>query len=510
MQRNNPEPGRSDPASPFAALLGRSAAAKEPQAAPPKDGNRGTNGKPPHEHAGEAAAGQGQETATNANVAVPADAAIEPMPAADVRVDVNTGQTTPIELPKAEAWPSAKPDAAIQIPAEVTAAASTVIAAPAVPQQPASAAMVPGIANNAAAQLEAPTPTDSAALSVVGKQGEAKSAEKSVHPQRLPNTEVEHGAKAKAEAGATATAGGSSMPAIGAPELASENGEPAAGHDPAPHLLRFAGATLHRHAGGTPATDPGAKPFADAGAQPPADAAAKPITHAQTSDPNATPSEADTGKPVKPDPAVRPQRSSAAANASDVEPRGSNGVRGPENALQTPGLTAHASQTAIMQVTAAATNGGHLQLTPLSPAAADAVPVPLAALAVEIAAGAHTGKHRFEIRLDPPELGRIEVRLDLDRDGHVTSRITVERVDTLDLLRRDSAQLERALQQAGLKTSDNALQFSLHQHAFARNENASENGTRLMLSDDDPAPLEAARHGYGRLLGLGGGLDIRV
>jgi flagellar hook-length control protein FliK len=333
-----------------------------------------------------------------------------------------------------------------------------------------------------------------------------------VHPQRLPNTEVEHGAKAKAEAGAKATAGGSSMPAIGAPELASANGEPEAGHDPVPHLLRFAGATLHRDAGGTPATDPGAKPFADAGAQPSTDAAAKPITHAQTcSDPNAPPPEgADTGKPVKPDPAVRPQRSSTAANASDVEPRGSNGVRGPENALQTPGLTAHASQTAVMQVTAAATHGGHLQPTPLSPAAADAVPVPLAALAVEIAAGAHTGKHRFEIRLDPPELGRIEVRLDLDRDGHVTSRITVERVETLDLLRRDSAQLERALQQAGLKTSDNALQFSLHQHAFARNENASENGTRLMLSDDDPAPLEAARHGYGRLLGLGGGLDIRV
>jgi flagellar hook-length control protein FliK len=71
------------------------------------------------------------------------------------------------------------------------------------------------------------------------------------------------------------------------------------------------------------------------------------------------------------------------------------------------------------------------------------------------------GKNRFEIRLDPPELGRIEVRLDVDRDGNVTSRLTVERVETLDLLRRDAAGLERALQDGGLKTTDNGLQFSL-------------------------------------------------
>ena len=44
-------------------------------------------------------------------------------------------------------------------------------------------------------------------------------------------------------------------------------------------------------------------------------------------------------------------------------------------------------------------------------------PVPLSAVGVEIAARASEGKHRFEIRLDPPELGRIEVRLDVRHDG---------------------------------------------------------------------------------------------
>ena len=58
------------------------------------------------------------------------------------------------------------------------------------------------------------------------------------------------------------------------------------------------------------------------------------------------------------------------------------------------------------------------------------------------------GKNRFEIRLDPPELGRIEIRIDVDHDGNVTSRLTVDRADTYDPLRRDAAGLERALQDA--------------------------------------------------------------
>ena len=144
------------------------------------------------------------------------------------------------------------------------------------------------------------------------------------------------------------------------------------------------------------------------------------------------------------------------------------------------------------------------------PAPAQAIAVPLAGLAVEIATQAQAGRHRFEIRLDPPELGRIDVRLDIDRDGNVTSRLVADRVETLDLLKRDAAELQRALQQAGLKTSDHALEFSLRQQGFARDEAGPQNVTPLVVPEDDPAPLEAMRQGYGRLLGLGGGLDIRV
>jgi flagellar hook-length control protein FliK len=139
--------------------------------------------------------------------------------------------------------------------------------------------------------------------------------------------------------------------------------------------------------------------------------------------------------------------------------------------------------------------------------------VPVAGLAVEIVSRAQEGGKRFDIRLDPPELGRVDVRLDVDDAGKVTSHLVVERSETLDLLRRDQPQLERALQQAGLNT-DGGLQFSLRdQNSAPRDQTPRDNSantSQLIVPDDEAAAAEAARRGYGRLLGRAGGVDIRI
>jgi chemotaxis protein MotD len=144
----------------------------------------------------------------------------------------------------------------------------------------------------------------------------------------------------------------------------------------------------------------------------------------------------------------------------------------------------------------------------------NATPVPIAGLAVAIASQAQAGRNRFEIRLDPPELGRIDVRLDVDRDGRVTSRLVADRPETLDMLRRDAPDLQRALQDAGLKTSDSAMQFSLRDQGFgAQNQdpgNGRANTTQLVVPDADMPTIDAAQASYGRMLRLGGGIDIRV
>ena len=101
------------------------------------------------------------------------------------------------------------------------------------------------------------------------------------------------------------------------------------------------------------------------------------------------------------------------------------------------------------------------------PASPPAPHVPVGALAVHIAHQANNGARRFEIRLDPPELGRIDVRLDVSREGQVMTHLVVERAETLDLLLRDAKQLEKALQDAGLDMSEKGMKFSLKDQGFA-------------------------------------------
>jgi flagellar hook-length control protein FliK len=138
--------------------------------------------------------------------------------------------------------------------------------------------------------------------------------------------------------------------------------------------------------------------------------------------------------------------------------------------------------------------------------------VPLSGLALEIAVSARSGKSRFEIRLDPADLGRIDVRIDVDRSGRVTSHLTVEKPETLSMLRQDAPQLQRALDDAGLKTGNGGLQFSLRDQSSSGQDGneTGRNAQRLVIGDDETIPAAVAGRTYGRVLGSSGGVDIRV
>ena len=149
----------------------------------------------------------------------------------------------------------------------------------------------------------------------------------------------------------------------------------------------------------------------------------------------------------------------------------------------------------------------------LTATAATSVAVPLSGLALEIAASAKNGKSSFEIRLDPAELGRIDVRIDVDRNGQMTSHLTVEKPETLSMLQQDAPQLQRALDNAGFKTGDGGLQFSLRDQSSSGGNSGNEavpNAQRLIITDDDAIPAAVAGRTYGRMPGSGSGVDIRV
>lgn len=149
--------------------------------------------------------------------------------------------------------------------------------------------------------------------------------------------------------------------------------------------------------------------------------------------------------------------------------------------------------------------------------AAESNPVPLTgtALAVEIMSRVREGMRRFDIRLDPPELGRIDVRLDVDRNGHATTRMTVDRQETLDLLQREARGLERALQSAGLKTEQGGLEFSLRYQMQdgtpdPQARHFTEPRSDLIAIDDGGPALAAALQHYALAAQARGGIDISV
>ncbi|MCS6762231.1 MAG: flagellar hook-length control protein FliK [Candidatus Devosia symbiotica] len=58
-------------------------------------------------------------------------------------------------------------------------------------------------------------------------------------------------------------------------------------------------------------------------------------------------------------------------------------------------------------------------------------------LAFELARQVTDGNTLFHMRLDPPELDRIDVKLNIDNSGQINARLVVEKSEILDLMQRD-------------------------------------------------------------------------
>jgi len=142
-----------------------------------------------------------------------------------------------------------------------------------------------------------------------------------------------------------------------------------------------------------------------------------------------------------------------------------------------------------------------------------AQPAPdLPALAIAISAKSLSGAKQFDIRLDPPELGRVEVRLSIDDTGKASAHLSADRPQTLDLLQKDAPTLTRALRDAGLNVSQNGLNFSLRQQSgdsgASANQGRGGNGRSFTLTATTSMDATAASAAYSAP--ADGRLDIRV
>ena len=268
-----------------------------------------------------------------------------------------------------------------------------------------------------------------------------------------------------------------------------------------------------------PAAGKVVSPAADQQAQTPA--AADQAATAAATDPakpdtaGLAPAQSDSDKPA----AARPRNVATAPSRAAAQT--STATLATDGQAAAPHATGDAAQQAALTAPSPDVGQAAANATAPTPSApqttqptALAVAVPISGVAVEIASMAQAGKNRFEIRLDPPELGRIEVRLDVDRDGRVTSHLIADCSDTLNLLQSDSSGLERALQDAGLKTTDNGLQFSLRDQGSGQQQQAAptsnQSTAQIVVPDTTMPATSTSQNSYSRLASLRGGVDIRV
>lgn len=144
---------------------------------------------------------------------------------------------------------------------------------------------------------------------------------------------------------------------------------------------------------------------------------------------------------------------------------------------------------------------------------------PAEQLQMQIAKAVKDGSHNITIQLEPQSLGKVDIRMDIGVEGRLHMTMLVDRPETLDLLRNDARSLERALNEAGLKTDSSSLSFDLRgqqQQQFGQEKqgqygqfslNQNTETTESLLQELVAAETKAATHyGYSG----DGALDITV
>lgn len=150
-------------------------------------------------------------------------------------------------------------------------------------------------------------------------------------------------------------------------------------------------------------------------------------------------------------PQAAPGNGGAATNAAAPQPPAQPGSQAAQAVAAANGGVPHSANNPPAQTDSSQTGGRDA----IAPA------LDVAQMAARIVAKAKEGDRHFDIRLDPPELGRVDVHLTVTRDGQAEAHVVADKPQTLDSLQRDQQTLHRALKDAGLQLGSNSLNFSL-------------------------------------------------
>ncbi len=87
--------------------------------------------------------------------------------------------------------------------------------------------------------------------------------------------------------------------------------------------------------------------------------------------------------------------------------------------------------------------------------------------------------------MKPAELGHIDIKMDIQADGKISTTVIVENERTLSLLQKDQSSLEKALDNSGLGNSGSNLNFSLKKHQQGQNQNEFAKGNQANAEENN-------------------------
>ena len=103
---------------------------------------------------------------------------------------------------------------------------------------------------------------------------------------------------------------------------------------------------------------------------------------------------------------------------------------------------------------------------------------------VKITKAIQAGNDKITIQLRPANMGRVEVKMEVPQDNRLNIQVIVDRPETLDQLQKDSRELQRALQEAGLHVDNEDLNFNLRGEENHAKEGDNSSGRAASVEDD--------------------------
>lgn len=101
---------------------------------------------------------------------------------------------------------------------------------------------------------------------------------------------------------------------------------------------------------------------------------------------------------------------------------------------------------------------------------------------VNITKSAVKGVDKIEIQLKPEDLGHIEVKMQIGKDGKLQAHIVASRPETAEILQKEIGNLQKAFNEAGFQTDEGSLSFSFRDDGQA-GQNQKRNNLRNFIGD---------------------------